>query len=111
MIEELFVTNAYGANITLTSDISDYSQIDEIWWQVAKNKGRYIGQVLFNENHGGYSAIFAFRVNDAEQNFLGVLRVAVTLEDILNNFVEESNLLNAPGLNISLLDKMEIWSI
>ena len=105
VIEELFVTNAYGANITLTSDISDYSQIDEIWWQVAKNKGRYIGQVLFNENHGGYSAIFAFRVNDAEQNFLGVLRVAVTLEDILNNFVEESNLLTAPGLNILLLDK------
>ena len=105
VIEELFVTNAYGANITLTSDISDYSQIDEIWWQVAKNKGKYIGPVLFNENHGGYSAIFAFRVNDAEQNFLGVLRVAVTLEDILNNFVEESNLLNTPGLNISLLDK------
>ncbi len=105
VIEELFVTNAYGANVALASGTSDYSQSDEIWWKVAKNKGRYIGQIQFNENYGGYSAVFAFRVNDADQNFIGVLRVLVTLEDILNNFVEESSLLTVPGLNILLLDK------
>ena len=105
VIEELFVTNAYGANVALASGTSDYSQSDEIWWKIAKNKGKYIGQIHFNENYGGYSAIFAFRVNDTDQNFIGVLRVVVTLEDIINNFVEESRLLTAPGLNILLLDK------
>ena len=105
VIEELFVTNAYGANVAMGSGTSDYSQSDEIWWKIAKNTGRYTGQIQFNENYGGYSAVFAFRVNDADQNFIGVLRVLVTLEDILNNFIEESSLLTAPGLNILLLDK------
>lgn len=105
VIEELFVTNAYGANVALGSGTSDYSQSDEFWWQETKEKGMYKGEIQYNENYQSYSIDFAFRINDVDGNFIGVLRVLVTLDDLLSDFVEESNLLTTSGRNAILLDK------
>ena len=105
VIEELFVTNAYGANVALGSGTSDYSQSDETWWQETKENGMYKGEIQFDENYKSYSVGFAFRINDVDGNFIGVLRVLVTLDDILNDFGEESNLLTTSGRNAILLDK------
>jgi signal transduction histidine kinase len=105
VIEELFVTNAYGANVALGSGTSDYLQSDEEWWQITKDTGKYVGNIQFNEYYDSYSIVFAFRINDVDGNFLGVLRVLITLDDLLNEFIGESDLLIPGGRNTLLLDK------
>ncbi|MFB5614526.1 MAG: cache domain-containing protein, partial [Candidatus Nitrosomaritimum yanchengensis] len=105
VIEELFITNAYGANVVFGSGTSDYFQSDEEWWQKTKENGIHKGKIQFNEYYQSYSIDFAFRVNDVDGNFIGVLRVVVTLDDLLSDFREESNLLTTSGRNAVLLDE------
>ncbi|QLH06827.1 histidine kinase [Nitrosopumilus ureiphilus] len=104
VVEELFVTNAYGANVALASGISDYSQSDEEWWQQTKENGQYIGKLQFNETYQNYSIEFAYSVMDTDGNFIGILRVLITLDDLLNDFIQESALLTIPGRTVLLLD-------
>jgi signal transduction histidine kinase len=104
VVEELFVTNAYGANVALGSGTSDYSQSDEEWWEIAKNSGKYMGKIHFDENYDSYSIDFAFRINDINEDFIGVLRVVLTLDDIISNFVEEADIITIPGRSVLLLD-------
>lgn len=105
VVEELFVTNAYGANVALGSGTSDYSQSDEDWWQITKEKGKYVGKIKYNENYQSYSIEFAFRIDDVDGNFLGVLRVLISLDDLLRDLVEDSDLLSTSGRNALILDE------
>ena len=105
VVEELFVTNAYGANVALGSGVSDYYQGDEEWWQIAKDTGKHFGKIQFNENYNDYSMDFAFRVNDVDGQFIGVLRAVVTLNDLINSFTEESEIITIPGRSVLLLDE------
>jgi len=105
VVEELFVTNAYGANVALGSGTSDYSQSDEEWWQITKETGRYVGKIRYNEDYQSYSIEFAFRVDDVDGNFLGVLRVLISLNDLLRDLVEDSDLLATSGRNPLILDE------
>lgn len=105
VIQELFVTNAYGANVALAYGTSDYSQSDEEWWQVTKENGSYKGRVDFNEDYETYSIDFAYRIDDMDGNFIGIMRVMITLDDLLSEFVEESNLLTSSGRSVLLLDE------
>ena len=104
VIQELFVTNAYGANVALAYGTSDYSQSDEEWWQITKETGSYKGKVDFNADYETYTIDFAYRIDDVEGNFIGVMRVLITLDDLLSEFVEEANLLTSSGRNVLLLD-------
>ena len=103
VIDEIFVTNAYGANVALGSGASDYSQSDEEWWQIAKNSGKYIGKIHYNDNYDSYSIDFAFAISDNDGNFIGVLRVLLTLNDLLSDFYEDYDLLNTAGLYSAVL--------
>lgn len=105
VVQELFVTNAYGANVALGSGTSDYSQSDEEWWQITKEKGRYVGNIKYNENYQSYSIEFAFRIDDVDGNFLGVLRVLISLDDLLRDLIEDSDLLATSGRNAIILDE------
>ena len=105
VVEELFVTNAYGANVAIATGTSDYSQSDEEWWQIAKNDGRYLGKIQFNDIYDSYSIDFAFRVDDVDGNFIGVLRVLISLNDILREFNEEANIITIPGRSVFLLNQ------
>lgn len=104
VVEELFVTNAYGANVALASGTSDYSQSDEDWWQITKNTGKYVGKIQYNQDYESYSIDFGYRINDVDGNFIGVLRVVITLDDMLAEYIEESDLLTTSGRNAVLLD-------
>lgn len=104
VIEELFVTNAYGANVALTSGTSVYSQSEEEWWQITKDSGLYIGDIQFNENTNFYSMNFAYSIHDDNENFIGVLRASITLNDLLSDFSEESDVITIPGRDVLLLD-------
>ncbi len=105
VIEELFVTNAYGANVALTSGTSTSSQSNEIWWQQTKDNGRYLGKIQFNENNQRYSIDFAYAITDVEGNFIGAMRALITLDDLLSDFAEESNVITIPGRSVLLLDE------
>lgn len=105
VIQEIIVTNAYGIGITLLSETSDYLQSDEEWWQTAKTSGKYTGKIRFNENSQSYLMDFAFRVNDVNGKFIGVLQISVSLDDLVEGFIDESELLVTAGRNAMLLDE------
>lgn len=104
VVEELFVTNAYGANVALATGTSDYSQSDEEWWQQTKETGKYVGEIKFDENYQNYSIEFAYSIFDDDENFIGILKLLVTLDVLLNDFVQETDLLTISGRDVLLLD-------
>lgn len=106
VIQEIIVTNAYGIGITLLSETSDYLHSDEEWWQTANSSGKYTGKIHFNENSQSYLMDFAFRVNDVNGKFIGVLQISVSLNDIVEGFIDESGLLVTAGRNAILLDEL-----
>ena len=105
VVEELFVTNAYGANVAIGSGTSDYSQSDEEWWQITKDTGKYVGKIKYNEEYQSYSIDFAFRIDDVDGNFIGVLRVLISLDDLIRDLIEDSDLLSTSGRNALILDE------
>jgi signal transduction histidine kinase/DNA-binding response OmpR family regulator len=79
---EVFLTNAFGANVALTHRTSDYRQEDEDWWQNAARDGLHIGDVEFDESAQIYSIEICPRVDDEEGNMLGVLKAVMNIHDI-----------------------------
>lgn len=104
VVEELFITNEFGANVALGSGTSDYRQDDEEWWQIAKNTGLYIGEIKYREEYGNYATELGFRIDDEKGNFLGILRVVLTLDDLIHEFINDAELINLPNRNGVLLD-------
>ena len=83
MINEIFVTNKYGADIALTNRIPGYRHDDELWWQSAKRDGLYIKDIEGHEGPDGYAVPIAFKIVDARGNFIGVLKVSLNLEGVI----------------------------
>jgi len=81
-VGEIFLTNTHGANVALSGVTSDYRQDDEAWWQEAKQKGTHIGDVEFDESAGIYSIEICARIDDADGEFLGVLKAVMNIEEI-----------------------------
>ena len=104
VLQEISITNSFGANVALNSEITDDRKNDEEWWYIARDKGVYHDSLKFREDFGNYVMTFAFRVEDTEKNFLGVMRVIVTIDDLLDSFVDEVELLKLPTRNVVLLD-------
>jgi hypothetical protein len=93
---EIFLTNKYGANIGQTGITSDYYQADEDWWIIGKENGIFIGDVGYDESAGMYSVDIVIRINDANGNFIGMLKAVWNIQeiiDILEN-VKNSNIVN-----------------
>jgi len=81
---EVFVTNKYGANAAQTGKTTDYRQDDEEWWQMAKKNGLYVGDVELDSSAGVYSTNIGIRVDDENGNFLGVIKVILNIEEVVN---------------------------
>jgi signal transduction histidine kinase len=81
---EAFVTNKYGANIAQTGKTSDYYQADEKWWQAAKDKGFFVGEVEYDESAGVWTMPFGVRIDDNEGNFLGVIKAIPHVQEIIS---------------------------
>ncbi|MFC1593937.1 ATP-binding protein [Candidatus Omnitrophota bacterium] len=80
---EIIVTNRYGANVAQTARATDYRQDDELWWQVAREKELYVGDVNYDDSAGIHSLDIGIRVDDDAGNFLGVMKVILNIEDII----------------------------
>jgi signal transduction histidine kinase/ActR/RegA family two-component response regulator len=82
IIPEILVTNRYGDNVAQTNRTSDYRQGDTVWWQQARDNGIYVGSVVFDDSAGMHAIDVAFRIDDAAGNFLGVMKVVVSLTEV-----------------------------
>jgi len=79
---EIFVTNAYGANVAQSGKTSDFRQNDEEWWQESKKHGIFLSEGGFDESSGVYSSDIAIQVLDKEGRFIGVLKAVISVESI-----------------------------
>lgn len=80
---EVFLTSRYGANVAQTGRTSDYRQDDEEWWQGAREKGFFVGDVYYDESAGTYGIEIGVRINDEKGNFIGVVKAVVAAEEII----------------------------
>ncbi len=81
---EVFVTNAYGANVAQTGRTSDYRQDDEVWWQRAREEELYVGDVKFDDSAGVYSVEACLRIDDTDGEFLGVAKAVLDIEAVVS---------------------------
>ena len=73
LIQEIIVTNKYGANVAASGKTSDFYQGDEAWWKEAMEKGIHVGKVEYDESIGKWGIDIGIKINDHKGNFLGVL--------------------------------------
>ena len=104
VVKEMYVTNAYGANIALGSGVSYYSPVEEEWWTQAKDTGSFYGKLEHHQDYDSQVMGFGFRIDDPDGNMLGVMRVLVSVEDLLADVVEEAEIVNNQNRNVVLLD-------
>jgi len=79
---EVFITNAYGANVAGTSRTSDYNQSDEEWWVEAVRHGVYISDFEYDESSGLHSIALCARIEDPFNNLLGVSKAVMNIQEI-----------------------------
>ena len=79
---EIFVTNAYGANVAQTGKTSDYKQSDEMWWQTAKELGHHVGPIEFDQSAGIFARDVSVSVLDNDGNFLGVVKHVINVQEV-----------------------------
>src|SRR4030043_142488 len=84
VFSELIVTNKYGANVAQTGKTTDYRQDDEGWWQAAKNDRFYIHDIGYDESSDTYAIDFGIRIENKEGNFIGVMKVVLTIKELIN---------------------------
>ncbi|EAQ81981.1 ATP-binding protein [Blastopirellula marina] len=99
---EVFITNRYGANVAETNRTSDYRQNDETWWRSAKNEGIYVDSVAYDESVQEYAISLCLRIDDAQGDFLGVLKTVISIHEIVD--VIDQSAKQDSVLSISLID-------
>ena len=82
LFSEVFVTNKYGVNIAETGKTTDYYQADEDWWQQAKAQGLYVQDERYDMSAGVSSIAICIRIDDAQGQFLGVMKVVYDIREI-----------------------------
>lgn len=104
VVEELLITNEFGVNVVLGSRISESRHDNKEWWQVAKNTGLFTGELKYREEYGSYATEFGFRIDDENGNFLGVMRVVLTLDDMIHDFINDAEITNIKNRDVVLID-------
>ena len=102
--QHLYVTNQYGAQVTLKGDTANILYNNEEWWQVAKNNGIYFGKIQFDTDSKMYLIPLALKITDDNGNFVGVIRLSLELNTILHDFEGDAIILKDAGKNLVLLD-------
>ncbi len=79
---EIFITNSFGAVVAQSNVTTGYQQSNETWWQQAREQGVYIGNVQFDDKANTYVTHVAFRIDDENDDFLGVMMVVISLTEV-----------------------------
>ena len=108
---EVFVTNKFGANVAQTGKTTDYYQADEQWWQDAKNNGLHVSEFHYDKSSDTYSVDVCVRVNDKDENFLGVIKAALNIQEVINILKkEEERVCSVPDFKLLTKDRRVIYS-
>lgn len=102
---EIFITNKYGAVVSLTSRTSDYRQDDEEWWQQAKKNGFYIEQPSFDESSRKTGFTISSSIIDGEGNFVGIIKEVMVSNEIYDLITKVENNLNSTNLNAMIVGR------
>jgi hypothetical protein len=105
VVSELYITNAYGVNVAIDSETSDYRHNKEKWWLESKIKGFYISNTEYDEKSKNYIITVGLRVDDENEEFIGVLRVSLTLNDLIHEFSNHADILNIQNRSILLINE------
>ena len=105
VIEDLLVLNKYGINIIPVPENKNTLQDEKAWWGIARQKGTFIDKLQYNKNFQRYSIPIAFRISDDDGNFLGVMKVSISVDDILHDFVSDAEVTSLANKNVALLDQ------
>lgn len=81
IIDEIVITNKYGANIAQSGKTSDYEQSDEEWWQSAKREGIFVSDVKYDESAGSFSIDIGVRTEDSNNNFIGIIKFILNIQE------------------------------
>ena len=91
MVGEIFVANRYGANVAQSGRTSDYRQDDEAWWRRCCDAGTAVTDAAYDESAKVYSTDLAIRVDGPKGEFLGVMKVVISLDEVINVLKESQN--------------------
>ncbi len=80
---EIFVTNAYGANIAQSGKTTDYRQDDEDWWHEARTSGINIEKTEYDESVKTDVIPIEIKIIDEDGEFIGVLKAGLSLRSII----------------------------
>jgi len=84
LVGEFFITNRYGANVAMTGRTTDYYQADEEWWQITKRDGLFVSDIKYDESSRIFSTEIAIRIDDANGNFIGIIKAAPNIKETIN---------------------------
>lgn len=101
IISQMTVTNAYGVNVATTGWTEHYSHATESWWQEAKNNYVYVGENSLSPQRSAID--FAIRIDDSNGNFIGVRKVVMNLDEIINVIKDAQRNAEYPSTEIMLL--------
>lgn len=105
VIGEIFVTNAYGANVAQTGKTTDYKQSDEDWWKQGKQYDVWVKDVEYDESADVFSNDYVIRIDDENGNMLGVMKVVLNVEEIFNILEVYENSKEFDSTHYVLLDR------
>ncbi|WP_084456436.1 hybrid sensor histidine kinase/response regulator [Desulfogranum mediterraneum] len=83
LIQEIIITNSYGATVAASAQTSAYLQTDESWWLAARKQGIYLGRLLLDKSAGEYGIKLALRIDDPNGQFAGVIMAVLNVRDII----------------------------
>lgn len=79
---EFAVTNAYGLAVAMNRSFPDSSFEDREWWQQARDRGLFVGDIRYDEFIGAYGLDLGVGIRDEQNHFLGVLWVFYDMRDL-----------------------------
>ena len=86
IFREVLLTNAFGGIVAASGQGGDYFHGAASWWKITKAQGRFLGPVRVERDEKGVEVViidFCRRVEDSAGRFLGVLKVDINLDEVL----------------------------
>ena len=108
---EVFITNAYGANVAQSGRTTDYRQDDEEWWQRAVAEGLYIGGISYDESSGIQSIEICPRIDGEDGELLGVMKAVMNVRGVFEIIDSHAGALENSGTLALLSEDAETLRI
>lgn len=104
VINELIITNKYGNQIISDNSNSGNRYDSTTWWMATKEKRIFIGDLEYDQRYNTHALIVAYPILDENEEFVGSMRVTVSIKDLLHDFLLDADILSESKKNVVLLD-------